>query len=313
MFDIFIFILSLIGLSFGANVVTKGALGLARRWGLSESFLGMSLLSLGTCLPEIMVSLTAAYEQEKMGVSTSGIVIGNVIGANMSTMVFVLGAVGLLGTVTISKKKMQVQGPALIISTVLFLILASDGVIGRQDGIIFLFSYLVYFLILNRVKEKARKPEKHQILPYWKILLFLLGGIFFVSEASQQAIQAGIRLALDLGISQLVVGAILLGLGTTLPELTIALKAKNKEERDLSLGNLIGSNVVDVFIVLGFGALITEWKIDRQVVQFDIPFLLLSMTIVTLFMLSRGKLDRKESLLMLSLYGIYIALKVMGW
>ncbi|HCR81411.1 MAG: CaCA family Na(+)/Ca(+) antiporter [Candidatus Pacebacteria bacterium GW2011_GWB1_47_8] len=306
-----IFSLSLLGLWLGADFITKGALGLARLFGLSESFIGMTLLALGTSFPEIMVALAAAREQAA-GTPTSGIVIGNVIGANMSLMALVLGAVGLMGVITISRQKMRVQGTALVVSTGLFLLFAGDGVINRTEGIVFLVMYVLYLFFLNMSKRNGLKPPgKKQPLAK---LLFLLGiGVMVIGEASHYVIESGVNIAAGLGVDQLVVGALLLGVGTTLPELTIAIRASLKGSNQLSLGNLVGSNVVDILLVLGLGALITDWQIEARVVQFDLPFLLLSMMVASLFMMSRGKLVRREAALLLSLYAVYVALKLMGW
>src|SRR3989344_3223916 len=309
--QLFIFSLSLLGLWLGADVITKGALGLARLFGLSESFIGMTLLALGTSFPEIMVALAAAREQAA-GTPTSGIVIGNVIGANMSLMALGLGAVGLMGVITISRQKMRVQGTALVVSTGLFLLFAGDGVINRTEGIVFLVMYVLYLFFLNMSKRNGLKPPgKKQPLAK---LLFLLGiGVMVIGEASHYVIESGVNIAAGLGVDQLVVGALLLGVGTTLPELTIAIRASLKGSNQLSLGNLVGSNVVDILLVLGLGALITDWQIEARVVQFDLPFLLLSMMVASLFMMSRGKLVRREAALLLSLYAVYVALKLMGW
>jgi cation:H+ antiporter len=309
--QIVIFFLSLLGLWLGADFITKGALGLAHRFGLSEGFIGMTLLALGTSFPEIMISLAAAREQAA-GIPTSGIVIGNVIGANMSLMALVLGAVGLLGVIKVSHKRMRIEGSALILSTTLLLLFASDGVINRFEGMIFLAAYLLYLIFLNRTRKEGIKVKgKMQSLLK---SLFLLGlGLLVISQASQYVIDSGISIAASLGVDQIVVGALLLGVGTTLPEFTIAIRLALKHDSELSIGNLVGSNVVDILLVLGLGAMITDWHVASRVVQFDLPFLLLSMMVAALFMLSRGKLERRESLLLLSLYGIYIALKLMGW
>ena len=271
----------------------------------------MTLLALGTSFPEIMVALAAAREQAA-GTPTSGIVIGNVIGANMSLMALVLGAVGLMGVITIPRQKRRVQGTALVVSTGLFLLFAGDGVINRTEGIVFLVMYVLYLFFLNMSKRNGLKPPgKKQPLAK---LLFLLGiGVMVIGEASHYVIESGVNIAAGLGVDQLVVGALLLGVGTTLPELTIAIRASLKGSNQLSLGNLVGSNVVDILLVLGLGALITDWQIEARVVQFDLPFLLLSMMVASLFMMSRGKLVRREAALLLSLYAVYVALKLMGW
>ncbi|MFH2118291.1 MAG: sodium:calcium antiporter [Candidatus Paceibacterota bacterium] len=310
--QIIIFVLGLAGLWFGAELVIKGALGLARQFGLSESFIGLIVLALGTDLPEIMVSVTGAIEQLH-GVNTSGIIVGNVIGSNMSNMVFVLGSVGLLGgSMVINKKEMWKQSLAVVAATLLFLVLSADGVLSRSEGWMFLTAYLFYFIFVSKTQPKRAK-KKHKQQSLWKLGGILLVGIILLGEASNRVVGSGIEIAAALGVSQLVVGAILVGVGTSLPELVVSTKAVLSGADDLSVSNLVGSNIINILLALGIAAVISGLTIERQVAQFDLPFLLFTMIVVAMFTLSRGKLERKESLLLLSLYAVYVALKLLGW
>ena len=138
-------------------------------------------------------------------------------------------------------------------------------------------------------------------------------GLIIIAQSSEWVITSGIGLAIQLGINQVVIGAILVGIGTSLPELVVSINAFVKGAKELSVGNLLGSNVVNVLLALGGGAVISEWEIDRRVATFDLPFLLFSMVVVILFMLSRKKFERKESFLMVCLFVVYVSLKLMGW
>ena len=311
--EILFFMLGLLGLWIGSEFIMRGALGLSRNLGWSEGFIGMIILSLGTDLPEIVVSVTGAIEQNK-GMDTSGIVVGNVIGSNLGQMVLTFGLVGLLGgVIKIPKKEGWSQGISLILATVLFLVVASDGLISQQDGWILLLSYGLYFLFVSRMNHKARPLKKAKKQNLIKLLAYLLIGLGLLFQASEWVISSGVELAIQFGINQLVVGSILVGIGTSLPELVVSMSALAKGAREMSLGNLVGSNIVDILLALGLGATISPWKVDRQVAMFDLPFLLFCMVIVVMFMLSRKKLERKESVLMLSLYAVYVSLKLIGW
>ena len=311
--QIIIFFIGLIGLWLGAELVINGALGLARRFGLSESFIGLIILALGTDLPEIMVSVSGAMEQLK-GVNASGIIVGNVIGSNMSNMVFVLGSVGLLGgSMAIHKREMWRESLAVVAATLLFLALSADGVLSQYDGWIFLMTYLFYFIIVSRSQPRLSTKRKYRKRAWWKLASILLVGIIVLGEASSRVISSGIEIAATLGVSQLVVGAILVGVGTSLPELVVSTKAVLRGANDLSVANLVGSNIINILLALGIAAVISGLTIERHVAQFDLPFLLFTMIIVSLFTLSRGKLERRESLLLLSLYAVYVALKLLGW
>ena len=311
--EIIFFVLGLIGLWIGSEFITRGSLGLSRKFGLSESFIGMVILSLGTDLPEIVVSVTGAIEKNH-GIDTSGIVVGNVIGSNLGQMVLTLGLVGFVGgTIKISKKEGWYQGISLILSTLLFLVLATDGLISKQDGWILLLGYLVYFLFISKSSKTMGKKTKKKKHNFGKLLALLITGLIIIFQSSTWVITTGVDLAIQFGINQIVIGAILLGIGTSLPELVVSMNALSKGAKNLAISNLVGSNVVDILLALGLGATISSWKVDRHVALFDLPFLLFTMVIVVLFMLSRRKLERKESLLMIALYVVYVSLKLIGW
>ena len=311
--EMIFFVLGLIGLWIGSEFITRGSLGLSRKFGLSESFIGMVILSLGTDLPEIVVSVTGAIEKNH-GIDTSGIVVGNVIGSNLGQMVLTLGLVGFVGgTIKISKKEGWYQGISLILSTLLFLVLATDGLISKQDGWILLLGYLVYFLFISKSSKTMGKKTKKKKHNFGKLLALLITGLIIIFQSSTWVITTGVDLAIQFGINQIVIGAILVGIGTSLPELVVSMNALSKGAKNLAISNLVGSNVVDILLALGLGATISSWKVDRHVALFDLPFLLFTMVIVVLFMLSRRKLERKESLLMIALYVVYVSLKLIGW
>ena len=146
----------------------------------------------------------------------------------------------------------------------------------------------------------------------WFDLAKLLFGLVMIVQASQIVLTKGVDLAMQLGISEATVGIVLLGFGVSLPELVIAITAALKGSRDLSMGNLVGGTIVNIAVAMALGASISGWQVERGLVQFDIPYLLFSVIIVVLFIGSRNKLDKKESLLLLSLYLVYISLKAIN-
>jgi len=312
--EILFFMLGLVGLWLGAELITKGALGISRKFGLSESFIGLIVLSLGTSLPEIVVTIAGAIEKNA-GMDTSGIVIGNIIGSSMGNMALILGLTGLLGgAIKISKKEAWFQGASLVLATLLFWLVSQDGLITKQEGYVLIITYVFYFLFTKSTNQNtATLPKPKKKHGFKKLLIQLIGGMVLIAQASEWVISSGIEIAVQLGISQVVIGAILVGIGTSLPELVVSVNAFFKGARELSVGNLLGSNIVNTLLALGVGASISGWEVDRKTAVFDIPFLLFCMIIVVLFMLSRKKFERKESLLMISLFVIYVSLKLIGW
>jgi len=316
MLNILIFVASLIALWFGAELITKAALKIAKSLALSEGFVGLTILAIGTDFPEIVVAVTGAI-QKLQGQDTSEIIIGNVIGSCMSQITLVVGIAGLLRVMRFKKDSIFFDAFVLVASTALMYITAMDGEISRRDGLVFVLVYVIYLLFLNRrnlkeqVKNKKTKKSRKKI----KLMHFvqLIVGLAVIAKASEMVLETGTHMAAEFGISEMMVGILLIGLGTSLPELVVSINAAIKGATALSVSNLIGSNIVDILLALGGSAAVASWQVDRAMVQFDIPYLTFSTIIVVLFILSKGKLERNESLLILSLYGIFIALKVMGF
>ncbi len=311
-----IFFAGLIGLWLGSELLVRAAMKVSKSIGLSETFIGLTLLALGTDFPEIMVSLTGAIEKTQ-GVQTDPIIIGNIIGSNMGQIALVLGISGLLRVYKIEKKQVLHNGLMLVISTFLMIMVSIDGRISRTDGLIFIIFYLAYFFTLKRtsktskIKKKLRKKNGKNFIIF--ALVQLAVGLFVISEASEVVIEKGLLLAEILGMSKLLVGVILIGIGTSLPEMVVSLTAIIRGSNGLSVGNLIGSNIVDILIALGGGALISGWVVEPAVVQFDMAYLLLTSIVVVLFLITREVLERKESFLILGLYAVYLSLKIFGW
>jgi len=304
----------LVGLWIGAELIVRGAMKISKRLGLSETFIGLTMLAIGTDFPEIMVALTGAIDQLN-GKETADLIVGNILGSTMSQIALVLGIAGTMKVLKLNKKEILQNGLMVILATCLFFILSLDGMISRGDGLIFVVVYIFYFLTLNKtskiaqLKNKFRKKKGNPIFPLAQLAI----GLIVISEASHLVLDNGINIASDLGISQMLVGIILIGVGTSLPELVVSIKAVMSGSNGLSVGNLIGSNIIDILIALGGSALIGGWRIDRSVAMFDIPFLLLTTVIVVLFLLTKQTLERKESFLLLGMYGVYLMLKLTGW
>jgi len=311
---ILLFILGLAGLWVGSELITSAATKLAKRIGLSETFIGLTVLAIGTDFPEIMVAITGAIEQLHGG-ETTGLVVGNIVGSNMGQIALVLGIAGLLKTFKMEKDEVMKNGIALVASAALLFLMAMDGYISRTDGLILLGVYGVYFFSLQRetkiskFKGKVRRFRKDSLFTVAKLLVGLIV-IFFASEA---VVHNGTEIAHSLNISQMIVGVIFIGLGTSLPELVVSISAVIKGSNGLSIGNLIGSNLIDVAIALGGSAVISGWQVDRSIATFDLAYLLFTSVVVVLFLLTKETLEKKESALMLSLYIVYLILKLLGF
>jgi cation:H+ antiporter len=309
-----LFFIGLIGLWLGSELITNSATVIARKMGLSETFIGLTILSIGTDFPEIMVAITGAIEQSQ-GLDTAGLVVGNVVGSTMSQISLVLGLSGLLQVFTMKRKQAVKNGLMLIITTLMLFLLGLDGDLSQTDGLILVIFYLVYFASLQRktklsfFKGKLRSFKARSVIP----LLKLGAGLVTIAIASEWVVDHGVELAQLLGISQMIVGVVLIGLGTSLPELVVSISAVVKGSNGLSIGNLIGSNLIDICLALGGSALIGGWQLPRSVATFDLAYLLFTSVIVVLFLLTRETLEKRESALILGLYGVYLSLKIIGF
>ncbi|MBU0578624.1 hypothetical protein KKE34_01560 [Patescibacteria group bacterium] len=228
-----LFVVGLLGLWAGADAITRGSLGIARKFRLSEAFVGMTILALGTDLPEVIVSITGAIEQ-RAGVETAGLVIGNIIGSTMGQIGLVLGIAGVLKVLEINKQEIISNGSAMIAAALAFWLFAQDGFISPTDGLFLLAGYVLYLVLLSSNERKlsklAKKSKKKKLFKrdkqvMWRHVLELLIGLVVVGATSHLVITQGLIIAEMLEISQMLVGIIMIGLGTSLPELAVSFNA----------------------------------------------------------------------------------------
>ncbi len=313
---ILVFIVGLLFVWLAANIITGSASRLAKAWGMSEGFVGMTIVALGTSFPEITLSVTGAM-QTLVGQDTSDIVIGNAIGASMNQLILIVAIAGLLKTIRFKKKNVFFNSAFVIIAATAFYIFSRDATISRIEGVSMLVFYIFYLFYLSRqnflehISDKIKTKLTRKKMK-WLDVLKLIIGLLIIVKSSQIVLAKGVDLAMQLGISEATVGIVLLGFGVSLPELVIAITAALKGSRDLSMGNLVGGTIVNICVAMSLGASISGWQVERGLVQFDIPYLLFSVIIVVLFIGSRNKLDKKESILLMSLYLVYISLKAIN-
>lgn len=316
MSTIVIFFVALAFLWAGANLITKASLRIAKSMAMSEGFIGMTVLALGTSFPEITISVMGAI-QKLGGQDTSGIVVGNAIGASMNQLILIIAISGLLKAISFKKNTVFFDATFTIAMVVAFYVTSRDGLISQSEGVFFVISYLLYLVFLSRknlLESIAHKIKSKLIKRKLRFMDFLqlIFGLVVIAKSSEIVLEKGVLLASQLGVSEATVGVLLLGFGASLPELVVAISAAVRGATALSFGNLIGGTVVNIAVAMGLGAAIAGWEVERGLVQFDIPYLLFSAVIVILFIATRNKLDRKEALLLFSLYLVYLVLKVTG-
>jgi cation:H+ antiporter len=309
--ELMLLIIGLAGLWLGAELVVRGSQNLARFFKISELVIGLTIVSIGTSLPEIAVSVSGGLGR-LAGIETSGIVVGNALGSCMNQITIILGIAGLFGALLITKRGLLRDGLMLLVSIVLFFIVSYDLKITRFEGFILIVVYGLYFLNLLREEklyEKIRRPELHLL---WDIVS-LVAGLFFVIYASKMVVNNGVSLAGIWGVKESLIGILIIGLGTGLPELAVSISALWKKSTGIAVGNLIGSNICDLLLSLGLGTVISGFAVGAGLLNFDIIFMFFT-ALAVLFLFRTGKrLSKMEAIMLIVIYVVYLGLKLQGF
>jgi cation:H+ antiporter len=308
--DFLILIAGIAGLWLGTELTIGGAMAIARRLQLSEFFVGLVILSIGSDLPELAVAVDAGLKG-LLGQDASGVVVGTSIGSVVAQIGFVLGLTGLISYLTLPRSFVFRHGTVLLGATILLFALAFDGRITRFEGILLVGAYGAYVLALmngaNLPEERPRALAGGG-LSSW---LALISGLVVVIASSEITVSTVVHIAQTFDVSEAVISVLIIGLGTSLPELSISISAILKKRTQLSVGNIIGSNVLDTLLPIGLAAMISGVRFERQLLYFDLPYILILTTVVLAFFITRRGVTRPEGLIILGLYGAYVVVKLL--
>ncbi len=299
----------------GADFFVDGASNLARNFHLSKMLVGLTIVAFGTSAPEFAVSI------QSMLSGSGEIVLGNVIGSNILNILLILGVTSMIHDLKVKNSTVKKEIPiTLLISTVL-IVLMSDELLGtgknlltRGDGCIILlfFSIFIYYLfsLMRNKKEEPGEEEKLFSLP--KSILYTVFGMIAIIIGSKVTVDSATNLAKIFGVSERVIGLSIVAFGTSLPELVTSIIATKKKEYDIAIGNVIGSNIFNIGIVLGLPLALFGCVEVGSFNMIDLAFLFLS--IFTLFLFSRDdyKLSKKEGAIFLLLFIVYYTLVIIG-
>lgn len=308
--DFLLLICGIAGLWLGTELTIGGALAIARRHHLSEFFVGLVILSIGSDLPELAIATDAGIKTF-MGFDASGVVVGASIGSVVAQIGFVLGLAGLIGHLTLPRGFIFRHGSVLLAATVLLFLVALDGHVSRTEGLILVTFYVVYVIALM---NGANKPDEEPSAMAgggprsWMLLLVGLGAVIISSEITVDAV---VNIAHTFDISEAIISILIIGLGSSLPELSISIAAILKKRAELSVGNIIGSNILDTLLPIGFAAVIAGVNFERQLLFFDLPFIFVMTAVVLAFFLRERGVRRTEGAMILSFYASYVAIKLM--
>lgn len=308
-------------LGIGGELVVRGAVQLARSLGLTPLLIGVTIVSLGTSAPELAVSLQAAI-QGKAEVS-----VGNVVGSNLLNTLVVLGVSALIVPLVVAQRLVWWDVPIMIAATALVLVLGDDGRLTVMDGSVLLgllVGYLAMAVVFSRRESAAVEAQyerefqgdgssslpKSVVLVAGGLALLILGADWFVAAAS--------GMALAFGVSELVVSLTIVAIGTSLPELVTAVVAALRGENDIAVGNVVGSNIMNLLLILGVSALFARGGLEvaRPVIDFDLPFCLAAAVACLPIFWTGHRMERSEGALFLLAYAVYLVdlvLAAMGY
>ncbi|WP_430401079.1 calcium/sodium antiporter [Flavobacterium sp.] len=300
-------VLGLLLLILGGNWLLKAAVSLSMRLKISKIIVGLTVVSFATSAPEMIVSIQAALS------GFPDIAIGNVVGSNIGNIGLVLGTILLINAVQVDNSFYATDWPVkMFASTLLFVFLVLDGVLSRIEGFIFivvLITFLIFLIRKNKTTQINIEDNKEEVMSIVKIGCFLAIGGFALWLGSELLVKGAVNLAESLGVSKRIIAITVVSIGTSVPELASSIIASIKKENDISVGNIIGSNIFNILSVLGVTAIIKPIEhVDVRIIQQDIywmlgfAFFLLPMVILP----KRGNLSFKEGVLLLVSYGIFL-------
>jgi cation:H+ antiporter len=299
-----------------AELIIRHAIKVATYSSLSGTFIGMTILSIGTSIPEIMShivgSITILRQPETMA-SISGLLIGTNIGSDIFQQNFIFPTVGLVATITVKRRHLHDVMGGLLGAVCLALLVCVGGVVLRGEGLLLVVSYLAYLWYLHTrdQRDAGRKASERTwcgrdvSLP----LLIIVAGFIVMAVVTEQVVRSSIRLVDILPISASFFGVIFLGIATSLPELATALLSITKGKKDMSAGIMLGSNVTNPLLGLGIGAMISTYTVPQVIICYDLPVNIATAILLYIFLLRKEDLNRGEAVTLLICYFSYLFLR----
>ncbi|NOU61141.1 calcium/sodium antiporter [Marinifilum caeruleilacunae] len=309
--DYIYLLLGFIILLYSGDLLVKGGVALASHFKISTLVVGVTVVSFGTSAPELFVSLDAALS------GSPDISIGNVVGSNISNIALVLGFTAILLPLPVRSNSIKYDWPVMMGASILFYVFALNGKLQTIEGIVFvilLISFMVWTIWNsrreNRNLSEEPKPAKYSIPISVLLIAASSVGLYF---GANLLVGSAKSIAIDFGVSERVVGLTIVAFGTSVPELATSAVAAYKKEMDISIGNIIGSNIFNLFGVLGVTSIIKNISVSQEIISFDALFMLAVSVLLFLLILplKKGKLHRWKGILLLSSYLFYVYLVFM--
>jgi cation:H+ antiporter len=313
-----LFIAGFILLIKGADLLVDGAAGLARRFHVSELVIGLTIVSFGTSAPELVVNLVASFE------GSSDLAIGNIIGSNIANILLILGISAVIYPISVQRNTVWKEIPMVFLAAVVVIVSANDvlldnyssNILGKADGLVLLFFFIIFaYYTVNIAVSTGENPvivtdeNESELEPMSVVrgLIYIVFGLVGLSVGAQWIVDGGVLIARNLGLSQSLIGLTVVAVGTSLPELAASAVAAYKKKSDIAIGNVVGSNIFNVFWILGISSIINpipfdpSWNVDL-LINAGVSALLFGQ----MFLGKKQTLTRPEGIGFIFLYIIYI-------
>ena len=305
--EYFWLIIGLIALIFGGDALVKGAVGIALKFNVSTLVIGMTVVAFGTSAPELLVSLKAALDNHPE------IAIGNVVGSNIANIALVLGITTMIMPIKVQFSTVRIDWPIMFIASLLFYVFSFNGTIAWWEGLI-LSVGIIAFTIFT-VKTSPKTPEsvdddldeiEKATYGLSKSIFFIIIGILGLTFGANWLLDGAVQIAKKYGVSEHVIGVTIVAFGTSIPELVTSIIAAIKKESDISVGNLIGSNIFNILCVLGFTAIIKETPVSEQVISVDSYWMIGIALLLLPLMWYKYSINRIKGFILAVSYLVYI-------
>jgi cation:H+ antiporter len=298
-------LVGLVVLVIGAEGMVRGSVDLALRARISPLVVGLTVVSLGTSAPELLVSLFAAIK------GSSVIAVGNVLGSNIVNVTFILGACILILPLEVDRDAHRIHWPVMMGSSILFWGLFQNDVLSRIEGALFivlLLGYIAWMIRRSRRETAAHEAPAAARMPVWKATLLLVVGVAGLAFGADRFVEGAVGISRGLGVSEQLIGVTVVAIGTSLPELVTSLVAAVRGQADIGLGNLIGSNVFNLLGIIGVSSAVFPIQADHQLFQLDIMAMLLSAALLYPLMRLGERLGRWQGAVLVLFYIGYVLL-----
>lgn len=296
----------------GANYLTDGASSLAKRFRISDLVIGLTVVAFGTSAPELAVSLSSAIK------GSADIAIGNVVGSNMFNTLMIVGCTAFFAPIVVTRNTLLKEIPLCILASVALLAISNDmlldkqplDVVSRTDGFLLLLFFIIFMVYTFSIARQHGDEEAEEVkqIPLWLSLIYIIGGLAALVFGGNIFVDGATGIARSLGVSESVIGLTLVAGGTSLPELATSVVAALKKNPEMAIGNVVGSNLFNIFLVLGASATITPLNLIG-ITNFDLLSLVIASVILWFFgvFYKKRTITRAEGTILVVCYIAYTA------